>query len=147
VRTESFRRWIVAGALVALATGCEQSAGPSPAVPELAGEWAGRINHSLAGDGALTLSVSQRGPGLFGQWTSEYPDPAFNQQGSFSATITGAPFVMFLRPTAPIVCSADRTLTGTLTVNTTLSADRLSGPFTILHCAGVLTGRVEVSRR
>ena len=126
---------------------CDNPAGPSFTVPSLAGEWAGTISHSLAGDGALTLKVSQMGPGLFGNWASVYPDPAFNQSGSFSGTITGSPFILFLRPAVPIVCSPGVTLTGTLAVSATVSGDRISGPFTILTCTGAIGGTIEVNRR
>jgi hypothetical protein len=137
----------MAACALAAAAACDQPAGPSSDVPALTGEWKGTIVHGVAGPGLLALSASQRGPGLFGTWAATFPDAAFNQSGTFSGTIIGMPFVLFLRPAAPIVCGPDTTLSGTLTVNTTLSGNRMSGPFTILSCGGVISGNVDVSRR
>ena len=145
MRHQSLPRWVAACAVLAL-TACEWPAAPST-VPSLEGDWAGTIRHGVAGEGALTLSVSQRGPGIFGQWTSAYAEAASNQSGTFSGTITAVPFVLFLRPSVPIACGPDQTLSGTLTVNTTLTDDRISGPFTILNCTGVISGSVDVTRQ
>jgi hypothetical protein len=99
------------------------------------------------GEGTVTLNVSQRGPGLFGNWSSMFPRAPFNVSGTLSGTMTGTPFILFLRPATPTVCGPDETLTGTLAVSATVSGDQISGPFTILDCSGVLSGQVKVSRQ
>ncbi len=146
MRHQSVLPWIVVSALAVLAA-CDRSPGPSFAGPDLTGTWVGTITHSVSGDGTITLNLSQRGPGLFGSWSSAFPRPPFNVSGSLSGTMTGTPFILFLRPATPIVCGPEETLTGTLAVSATISGDQISGPFTILNCAGVLSGHVRVSKQ
>ena len=146
MRIQSVSAWFVSCALAALVA-CDRSTGPSFGGPDLTGTWVGTITHSAWGDGAITLNVSQRGPGLFGNWSSTFPRAPFNVSGTLSGTMTGTPFILFLRPATPIVCGPDETLTGTLAVTATVNSDQISGPFTILNCAGVLSGHVLVSRR
>ena len=146
MRIQAVSAWLLACALAALSA-CDHSPGPSFAGPDLTGTWVGTIFHSVTGDGTITLNVSQRGPGLFGNWSSTFPRAPFNVSGTLSGTLTGTPFTLFLRPATPIVCGPDETLTGTLAVNATVSGDQISGPFTILNCAGVLSGQVLVSRQ
>jgi hypothetical protein len=136
---------MAACAIVAM-TACDQPAAPS-SVPSLSGEWAGTIRHSLAGEGTLSLVVSQRGPGIFGQWAAAYADASAGQSGTFSATITGTPFTLFLRPSVPTACGGNQTLNGTLAVVASVANDRMTGPFTILDCSGVISGSIELSRR
>lgn len=145
MRTQFLR--IVVVVLVTVALGaCEQDSVVSP-TPALAGEWSGRITDSLAGEGTMRLTIGQRGPGLSGTWASTFPDGSFNRSGSFSGTMVGSPFVLFLRPSLPIVCSPDVTLTGTLAMTTTVNGDKLIGSYTVLNCSGVMTGTVDVERQ
>ena len=143
---QSVSAWLVTCALAAIAA-CDGSPGPSFAGPDLTGTWAGTIAHSVSGDGTLTLSVSQHGPGLFGNWSSTFPRAPFNVTGTLSGTMTSTPFILFLRPATPIVCGPNETLTGTLAVTATVNGDQMSGPFTILNCSGVLNGQVTVTKQ
>ena len=146
VRRQFFRAWIVALALAGLGA-CEQNSPVTPTVDDLAGEWAGTITDSMAGAGTIRLTIGQRGPGLSGTWASTFADGSFNRSGSFSGTMIGSPFVLFLRPSLPIVCSPDETLTGTLAMTTRVDGDRITGSYTIFNCSGVITGTVEVTRQ
>ncbi len=146
MRIQSVSPWFVACVLVAHVA-CDRPTGPSYAGPDLTGTWAGTIVHSVSGEGTITLNVSQQGPGLLGTWSAAFPRAPFNLSGTLSGTLTATPFILFLRPATPIVCGFDETLAGTLTVNATLGVDRISGPFTILDCSGVLSGHVEVGKR
>lgn len=145
MRHRSLPLWIAAWAIVTL-TACDQPAAPS-SVPSLSGEWAGSIQHSLSGEGTLSLVVSQRGPGILGQWTAAYADASAGQSGTFSGTITGMPFTLFLRPSVPRVCGGNQTLNGTLAVVASVANDRITGPFTILDCSGVISGSIDLSRK
>jgi hypothetical protein len=137
---------VVALALAALAA-CRQDSPVNPTVDDLAGDWAGTITDSVAGAGTIRLTIGQRGPGLSGTWASTFADEAFNRSGSFSGTMVGSPFVLFLRPSLPIVCSPDVTLTGTLAMTTRVDGDRITGTYTIFNCSGVITGSVEAGRQ
>ena len=146
MRTQFFRPWVVALAMMALG-GCQQNSSVNPTADDLAGEWAGTITDSVAGAGTIRLAIRQRGPGLSGSWASTFAEGSFDRSGSFSGTMVSSPFVLFLRPSLPIACSPDVTLTGTLAMTTTLSGDRITGTYTVLNCSGVITGNVDASRQ
>ncbi len=122
---------------------CDQPVAPSRV---LAGDWTGTITDSAAGNGALSLTITQTGPGISGAWASTFGDTSFNRSGSLSGTITGSPIVLFLTPTIPIACPTG-SLTGTLSLSTTVQGNRLTGTYTVLTCSGVNTGSVAVERR
>jgi hypothetical protein len=132
--------------VVATVGGCEQAPPGSP-TSAMAGEWVGAIVDSASGAGTIRMSIGQRGPGLSGAWASAFADASLNRDGSFSGTMIGSPFVLFLRPFVPIVCSPDVTLTGTMAMTTTVNGDRLTGNYTVLNCSGVITGTVDVQRQ
>jgi len=132
--------------VVAASVGCEQAPPGSPTAT-MAGEWAGVIADSASGAGTIRMSIGQRGAGLSGTWASTFSDASLNRSGSFSGTMIGAPFVLFLRPSVPIVCSPDLTLTGTMAMTTTMTGDKLTGSYTVLNCSGVITGTVDVERQ
>jgi hypothetical protein len=132
--------------LVACSGGCEQNP-PGAPTAAMSGEWAGTIADSVSGAGTIRMSIEQRGRGLSGAWASTFADVTLNRSGTFSGTMVGAPFVLFLRPSVPIVCSPDLMLTGTMAMTTAVSGDRLTGSYTVLNCSGVITGTVEVERQ
>jgi hypothetical protein len=127
------------------AAACDQE-GPAGPTAALAGTWRGTILDSAAGSGTMTLTIGQRGAGVLGTWSSTFADGSFNRSGSFSGTVVGSPFVLFLRPSVPIVCGGDVTLTGTLALSTTVAGDRMTGTYTVLNCSGVITGTIDIAR-
>ncbi len=133
-------------ALALLPAGACDRDGPAGPTAAVSGTWRGTILDSAAGSGTITLTIGQRGPGLVGTWSSTFADVSFNRSGSFSGTMVGSPFVLFLRPSIPIACGGDVTLNGTLAMSTTIAGDRMTGTYTVLNCSGVITGTVDVAR-
>jgi hypothetical protein len=136
--------------LCAALTTCLLSAGcaDNPAEPTsgLDGTWRGEMTRGAV-TGTTTLQLVQSGAGVTGTWSADLEGTTFDQSGTVSGTVTASTVALFLQPGSPLVCGSAATLSGTLTVNGSLSGDRLSGDYVVFGCDAASTGRIDVQRQ
>jgi hypothetical protein len=93
------------------------------------------------------LQLTQSGAGVTGTWSSDLDGTAFDQSGTVSGTVTASTVSLFLQPGSPIVCNSGAMLSGTLSMNGSLNADRLAGDYIVFNCEAASTGRIDVERQ
>jgi hypothetical protein len=109
-------------------------------VPNLAGTWTGTIQDSLAGTGALLLTIGQRDTQLSGSWQSTFPDPANNNGGNLSGTVGDASIALVLSASRPGACS--------FTVAANRDDDRhFTGTYASFNCGRAQGGTLDVTRQ
>lgn len=126
-----------------LSAGC--SGTPTEPTIGVTGAWRGTITRG-ATVGTAILQLTQSGPGVTGTWVADLEGTAFDQSGTVGGTVTASTASLFLRPGSPTVCDSGQTFSGTLTMNGSLTADRLTGDYLVLTCDAPATGRIEVNR-
>ena len=127
-----------------LSAGC----GDTPAEPTtgVSGTWRGTITRGATA-GTTTVVLAQAGAGVTGTWSADLEGAAFDQSGTVGGTVTASTVSLFLQPGSPTVCDSGATLSGTLTMNGSLTTDRLTGDYVVLTCDAAATGRIEVTRQ
>jgi hypothetical protein len=127
-----------------LSGGCDDN--PAEPTAGLDGTWRGTMTRGAV-TGTTTLRLTQAGAGVTGTWSADLEGPAFDQSGTVSGTVTASTVSLFLQPGSPLVCSPGATLSGTLTMNGSLSGDRLTGDYIVFSCEAASTGRIDVQRQ
>jgi hypothetical protein len=90
--------------------------------------------------------MTQSGAGVTGTWSADLDGVAFDQAGSVGGTVAGAVVSLFLSPGAATACAGGATLSGTLTMNGSVSGDQLTGNYVVFTCDGADNGRIETTR-
>ena len=132
---------VLAAALFAVRCGSSSPVGPSSG---LDGSWAGVLARGTD-RGSVTLHMNQTESGVSGTWAVDFDGASGDRSGSVGGTVIGVDVTLFLTPAAPLDC-AGVTLSGTLTVDASMSGDRLTGTYLGFTCDGVDTGTLDVTR-
>jgi len=131
--------------LVALTTGaCKSSApapAPSPLVYPVTGTWVGRMLDDGFGEGTLRLVLaSPAADGVFrGTWSATFP-AAHIVEGQAEA------ISLLLDPNRLVIsllCASG----GSASLFGTLDGSRITGPFIVLGCEGLVGGTVELTKQ
>jgi hypothetical protein len=116
---------------ICLLAGCGEEEG-------LDGTWTGGVLDSRAGNGGVTLRLSQSGSDLGGTWEILFSAASpFNDTGTLTGTVQGA------------AISADLASGGTcvLALTASRSGETLRGEYTAVACGTQRTGQVDLTRR
>ena len=108
---------------------------------DLTGTWTGTITDSVAGIGALSLTITQTASQLTGAWQSTFADPANTNGGSLSGSVAAASIALVLSAAQPQACA--------LTVAVTRdneAAEHLTGTYVAFNCARAESGSLEATR-
>jgi hypothetical protein len=135
---------VAVGMWLLLAAGCG-SDGPAAPSGALAGRWSGTITRG-ADEGTTVWQLTQTGSGVSGTWSADFAGAAKDVGGLAGGTVIGSSVSLFLTPSEPIACGSGITLSGTLSVDATVSGDRLTGTYLVFTCDSVETGNVDVRR-
>jgi hypothetical protein len=111
----------------------------------MGGSWRGTVTRGAVA-GTIALQLAQSGSGVTGSWSADFEATTFDQAGTVGGTMTASTVSLFLRPASPVVCDSGATLSGTLTMNGSLTGDRLTGDYVALTCDAIATGRIEARR-
>ena len=113
---------------------------PEPQQFSFSGTWTGPITSNFPGipPGTATATISQTGSSLSGTWATVYPDPTFNDSGSFSGTASGMSFSGTLSPSDPNACP--------YTINATVSENLMSGTYATFNCTFAVSGSISLTK-
>jgi hypothetical protein len=141
-RYPSSATFVISAALVVLANACSGSGG-SPTPPSsgttpalIAGDYSGTISDSIAGSGALGLSVTQSGNKISGQFADTFSDFPQDNTGSIAGTVTGSSFTGSMKSILGM-CR--------LSLEGSVSGTTLSGTFSASSCSYAETGTFSVA--
>ena len=125
--------------VVSLATATPDT--PEPQQFSFNGTWTGPITSNFPGipPGTATATISQTGSSLSGTWATVYPDPTFNNSGSFSGTASGMSFSGMLSPSDPTACP--------YTINATVSGNLMSGTYAAFNCTFAVSGSISLTKQ
>ena len=114
---------------------------PEPQQFSFSGTWTGPITSNFPGipPGTATATISQTGSSLSGTWATVYPDPTFNDSGSFSGTASGMSFSGTLSPSDPNACP--------YTINATVSENLMSGTYATFDCTFAVSGSISLTKQ
>ena len=114
---------------------------PEPQQFSFSGTWTGPITSNFPGipPGTATTTISQTGSSLSGTWATVYPDPTFNNSGSFSGTASGMSFSGTLSPSDPNACP--------YTINATVSENLMSGTYATFDCTFAVSGSISLTKQ
>jgi hypothetical protein len=117
-----------------------QCGGNAPTTPSqfLSGVWTGALQDSILGPATALLTITQVGDSLAGTWSVEATSFAGADGGSLSGTVSGSNVRIFLTSDAPPTCF--------FAVTATANGNTITGTFTMVNCAGSLTGSVSLTR-
>lgn len=109
--------------------------------PTLTGTWTGTIQDSIAGTGAILLTISQRDAQLSGTWQFTFADPTNNNGGTLSGTGGNPAIALVLSTSQPQSCS--------FTVAANRDEDNeehFTGTYATFNCARTQSGSLDVTR-
>ena len=122
---------------LAMVAACDVDSPTSPS-GSLAGTWTGTVIDSLVGTGTIRITISQSGSTISGTWASTFPDPADNNGGTASGTLSGSSLSATLTPSNPSSCPFN--------VTATVSGNRMTGTYAVFTCTIAVTGSLELTR-
>ena len=108
---------------------------------DLTGTWTGTITDSVAGIGALSLTITQTASQLTGTWQSTFADPTNTNGGSLSGSVAASSIALVLFAAQPQACE--------LTVAVTRdneAVDHFTGTYVAFNCARAESGSLEATR-
>ena len=114
---------------------------PEPQQLFFNGTWTGPVTSNFPGipPGTGTITITQTGSSLSGTWAAVYPDPTFNDSGSFSGTASGMSLSGTLSPSDPTTCP--------YTINATVSGNLMSGTYAAFDCTVALSGSISLTKQ
>lgn len=121
--------------LTVVLTACGSSGG-GPAGFSYGGQWSGSIQDSMAGFGAVTVTLTQSGSSLAGTWQANFA--AGSNGGSASGTINGNQVILELHPSNVTTCP--------FRVIANRSGSTLSGNYTAFNCLDTVSGTLNISK-
>jgi hypothetical protein len=108
---------------------------------DLTGTWTGTMTDSVAGIGALSLTITQTAAQLSGTWKSTFADPTNNTGGSLSGTIADASTALVLTAAQPQACSF------TVAVKRdNADTSHFTGTYVAFGCTRTESGNLDVRR-
>lgn len=122
-------------ALSTLLAACGSSGGGSASF-DYSGTWTGTIQDSVAGQGNVTLTMTQNGDDLAGTWESTFAEGT--NGGSAVGVVNGNEVVLELHPSQATACPYN--------VVATRSGDTLSGNYSAFNCTANVTGTLTISK-
>ena len=114
---------------------------PEPQQLFFNGTWTGPVTSNFPGipPGTGTITITQTGSSLSGTWATVYPDPTFNDSGSFSGTASGMSLSGTLSPSDPTDCP--------YTINATVSGNLMSGTYATFDCTFAVSGSISLTKQ
>lgn len=103
----------------------------------VAGNYRGTIQDSLAGTGTITATLAQNGNAVTGTFQTSFPDGQGG--GSVSGSRSGNALTLTVTPPQPLACP--------LNVTATVAGDEIRGTYAALNCPVVDTGSFTLTRQ
>lgn len=131
---------IISIALISSLSDCSGGGGGSPmgaAPASIGGNYSGSLEDSVAGSGSVGLSITQSGSRISGQFADTFSNPAIDNGGSLSGTVTGSTFSGSVKSVFVGACG--------FSIKGSLSGSTLSGTYSATSCSGVETGTFSVT--
>jgi len=133
---------VVALVIAVLGASCgddKSPSSPTPAVPNVAGNWAGPSSDNSSGPGRIALSVAQSGSALSGTWASTF-NTGYNNGGALSGSINvNGSMTVTLTPSVPTSCPFNATAN--------VSGNQASGTYAAFNCSSAVTGTFTLTRQ
>ena len=125
---------------LALVMAFSVSACGSPTEPSLSGTWRGTAQDNIGGSGTFEVTLAQTSSNISGTWLIAFPsNPALDNGGSLSGTISGSSLSATLSPSNPNGCPFNLTATVSGTV--------LSGTYASFNCVIAITGSFNATKQ
>lgn len=135
------RMLIVFSTLVS--AGCGDDTPTETAATAVAGGWSGSIEDDLAGNGTISLTLSQAGASVSGTWSMDFPEaPSRNLAGSVSGILSGSTVTSTLSTAAATDCTL--ALTGVVAGS---AQTTMAGGYTSNDCIPERTGSFTATRQ
>ena len=117
-----------------------QCSGNAPTTPSqfLSGVWTGALQDSISGPTTALLTITQVSDTLSGTWSVEATSFADADGGRLSGSVSGSSVSIFLRSSALPTCF--------FAVTAGANGNTMSGTYTAVDCAVVLTGSISLTR-
>lgn len=122
--------------------GCEggdDDDGNAPPAVNVSGNFAGTVSDSIAGNGTLTLSLSQNGNNVSGTFQSRFANPASNNSGSVNGTVSGTTLELTVTPSNPNSCP--------FRVVGQATGTQATGTYAAFNCSAAVSGTVTLTRQ
>jgi hypothetical protein len=131
---------------------------PIPPGPNMSGTWSGTISSVMAGNGTLSLTLSERclsllPPGvgceeeLLGTWSTSFADSANNRGGTVSGSVSGSSVSLSLYPGLAGTCPLSVTAALLNTVSSVQLTLGMNGSFTTMNCAVADSGTISAIKQ
>jgi hypothetical protein len=137
-------------------TGSTAPTAPSPPPLSVTGRWSAVLSglDAAAANGQLLVTFDHRQLDtgrslLLGTWSLTSPDPSSTRAGTVSGVVTGAVALIELVPVPRFQCqqsALDDLLAGVLSLQVTMSADRLAGTVSAHTCGPRFDSLIELRR-
>jgi len=116
------------------------SPSPTPTPFVMSGNYAGTVQDSVCGNGAVQMSAVETDTSVSGTWAAQWPNCGSNA-GQLSATVQGQALSAKLTPSDPTTCPFN--LTGVLSGG----GAAVSGTYASYNCTTVISGTFSMTRQ
>ncbi|PCJ56054.1 MAG: hypothetical protein COA73_12960 [Candidatus Hydrogenedentota bacterium] len=112
---------------------------PESQIRDINGSYSGAINTNLAGQGTVTLTVTQTGLNFTGRMTANFAGTTFDTSGDIGGTINGSSIQLKFFPDSPSDCPFSAT-------GTVGGSNSISGSFDAFSCSENVFGNFSVTQ-